>query len=310
MKYSKSDIQSKVHSLPDLKFENQSLTSFAGLVIFQKFFADVGLLRDVEPFPALFNQGMVKARVEKRDGSVAMEVMSKSKGNAVPAGPFITEHGADVARVYITFAGPPGKDMEWSDEGVGATARWLARVWRLFTEDAPALHEAADLASLSAEERGLYTATHQTLKRVTDDLDRLHFNTCIAFLMDFVNRLYAFEDRGSPAFGYALHHLVKMLAPFAPHTAEELWHRAGHEGSIFREAWETYDAEAIVAAQVKVVVQVNGKVRGRVDVAAGADEEEVFAAAAAEDNVARFLEGKTVAKKILVPDKILNIVCS
>ena len=276
---------------------------------FQKFFADIGLARDPEPFPALFNQGMVKARVEKADGSVGMEVMSKSKGNAVPAGPFIAEHGADVARVYITFAGPPGKDMEWSDEGVGATARWLARVWRLFSEGAAPPCETVDVASFSPEEKALYAATHQTLKRVTDDLDRLHFNTCIAFLMDFVNRLYAFEDKGAPAFGYALHHLVKMLAPFAPHMAEELWHRAGREGSVFREEWETYDAEAIAAARVKVVIQVNGKVRGRVEVEAGAGEEEVFAAAASEGNVARFLEGKTVAKKILVPDKILNIVC-
>ena len=276
---------------------------------FQKFFADIGLARDPEPFPALFNQGMVKARVEKADGSVGMEVMSKSKGNAVPAGPFIAEHGADVARVYITFAGPPGKDMEWSDEGVGATARWLARVWRLFSEGAAPPRETVDVASFSPEEKALYAATHQTLKRVTDDLDRLHFNTCIAFLMDFVNRLYAFEDKGAPAFGYALHHLVKMLAPFAPHMAEELWHRAGREGSVFREEWETYDAEAIAAARVKVVIQVNGKVRGRVEVEAGAGEEEVFAAAASEGNVARFLEGKKVAKIILVPDKILNIVC-
>jgi leucyl-tRNA synthetase len=276
---------------------------------FQKFLADVGLVRDPEPFPALFNQGMVKARVEKDDGAVTMEVMSKSKGNAVPAGPFIAEHGADVARVYITFAGPPGKDMEWTDEGVGATARWLGRVWRLFAENFEAPREAVDAASLSPEENTLYAATHQALKRVTDDLDRLHFNTCIAFLMDFVNRLYAFADKDSAAFRHALYQLVKMLAPFAPHMAEELWHRGGHEDSVFEEGWEPYDAAAITAGRVTVVIQVNGKVRGRADVAAGAGGEEVFAAAAAEENVARYLEGKTVAKKILVPDKILNIVC-
>jgi leucyl-tRNA synthetase len=166
-----------------------------------------------------------------------------------------------------------------------------------------------DVASLSAEEKTLYAATHRTLKRVTDDLERLHFNTCIAFLMDFVNRLYAFDDRSAPAFGYALYHLIKMLAPFAPHMAEELWHRAGNKASIFREEWEAYDADAIAAARVNVVIQVNGKVRGRVEVEAGADEEEVFAAAAAADNVARYLEDKKVTKKILVPDKILNIVC-
>jgi leucyl-tRNA synthetase len=276
---------------------------------FQKFLADVGLVRDVEPFPFFFNQGMVKARVTKADGSSSMEVMSKSKGNAVPAGPFIAEHGADVARLYITFAGPPGKDMEWTEEGVGGTARWLGRVWRLVDGNAALARETVDASSLPAAERDLYVATHRTLKRVTDDLERLHFNTCVAFLMDFVNRLYAFENREAPAFGYALYQLVKMLAPFAPHMAEELWRRAGHGDSVFREKWEDYDAEATAATLVTVVIQVNGKVRGRVDVAAGATEEEVFAAAAEDANVARYLEGKAIAKKILVPDKILNVVC-
>jgi leucyl-tRNA synthetase len=276
---------------------------------FQKFFADEGLVRNVEPFPHFFNQGMVKARVTKADGSASMEVMSKSKGNAVPAGPFIAEHGADVARLFITFAGPPGKDMEWTDEGVGAADRWLNRVWRLVVGNVDAFCDSLDAEKLDAPGRELYLATHRTLKRVTDDLERLHFNTCIAFLMDFVNALYAREDKGSPVFGYALYHLIKMLAPFAPHMAEELWTRAGRAASIFREGWEEYDAKAVGSARVAVVVQVNGKVRGRVDVDAGASEEDVFAAAAADANVARYLEGRKVLKKILVPDKLLNVVC-
>jgi len=276
---------------------------------FQKFLADEGLVRDIEPFPYFFNQGMVKARVEKADGSTSMEVMSKSKGNAVAAGPFIAEHGADVARLFITFAGPPGKDMEWTDEGAEGAARWLARVWRLFNGNIAAVRESVDAASLSASEKDLYLATHHTLKRVTDDLERLHFNTCIAFLMDFVNALYAYDDKKSPAFGYALYHLIKTLAPFAPHMAEELWRRVGHDDSVFRDKWEEYDDEAVAAAQVTVVIQVNGKVRGRVDVEAGSSEDEVFAAAAEDANVARYLEGKKVAKKILVADKLLNVVC-
>jgi leucyl-tRNA synthetase len=276
---------------------------------FQKFFKDEGLVRDVEPFPHFFNQGMVKARVTKADGSASMEVMSKSKGNAVPAGPFIAEHSADVARLFITFAGPPGKDMEWTDEGAGAAARWLNRVWRLVAGNADAAHCSLDVEKLGAADKGLYLATHRTLKRVTDDLERLHFNTCIAFLMDFVNTLYAHEDKKSPAFGYAVYHLIKMLAPFAPHMAEELWARTGRDASIFREKWEDYDAKAVGTARVTVVVQVNGKVRGHVDVDAGASEEDVFAAAAADANVARYLEGKKISKKILVPDKLLNVVC-
>jgi leucyl-tRNA synthetase len=276
---------------------------------FQKFLSDEGLVRDVEPFPHFFNQGMVKARVTKADGSTSMEVMSKSKGNAVPAGPFIAEHGADVARLYITFAGPPGKDMEWTDEGVGAAAKWLGRVWRLVDGNIEAIRDSIDVVALAPAEKELYLTTHRTLKRVTDDLERLHFNTCIAFVMDFVNTLYAYEDRESPAFGYALYHLMKMLAPFAPHFAEELWRRAGHDDSVFRENWEEYDAEAVGAAQVTVVVQVNGKVRGRINVPAGSSEKEIFAAAIDDANVARYLEGKKVVKKILVPDKLLNVVC-
>jgi leucyl-tRNA synthetase len=276
---------------------------------FQKFLADEGLVRDAEPFPHFFNQGMVKARVAKADGSTSMEVMSKSKGNAIPAGPFIAEHGADVARLFITFAGPPGKDMEWTDEGVGAAARWLNRLWRLVVGNIGSVRESLGAAKLAGAERELYLATHRTLNRVTDDLERLHFNTCIAFLMDFVNTLYAHEDKESPAFGYAIYHLIKMLAPFAPHMAEELWTRAGREASIFRETWEDYDAEVVGSARVTVVVQVNGKVRSRVEVDAGASEDDVFAAAAADANVARYLGGKKVLKKILVPDKLLNLVC-
>ncbi len=162
---------------------------------FQKFFADEGLLRDVEPFPHFFNQGMVKARVTKADGATSMEVMSKSKGNAVPAGPFIAEHGADVARLFITFAGPPGKDMEWTDEGVGAADRWLNRVWRLVVGNVDSTRDSLDAEKLDTSDKELYLATHRTLKRVTDDLERLHFNTCIAFLMDFVNTLYATKTR-------------------------------------------------------------------------------------------------------------------
>jgi leucyl-tRNA synthetase len=275
---------------------------------FQKFLADEGLVRDVEPFPALFNQGMVKARVTKPDGSTSVEVMSKSKGNAVAAGPFIAQYGADVARLYITFAGPPGKEMEWTEEGVGASAKWRQRVWRLVHSHLGALRP--DLAGNppAPDESELITAAHWTLKRVTDDLERLHFNTCIAFLMDFVNRLYAFGPKEKPAFGYALHMLVKMFAPFAPHMAEELWARAGHGDSIFRERWDHYDEGILSSSRVTVVVQINGKVRGRVEVPPGAGEEEVWAAAAADAGVARQLEGKTVVKKVLVPDKVLNVV--
>lgn len=275
---------------------------------FQKFLADEGLVRDTEPFARLFCQGMVKAKVLKKDGSVTFEVMSKSKGNAVPAGPFMEKHGADVARVYITFAGPPGKDMEWTDEGVGAAARWLGRVWRLVAPNVALARADVAPAALDAQGRNLLATAHRTLKRVTEDLERLHFNTCIAFLMDFVNRLYSWEDKPHPAFGHCLYLLIKMLAPFAPHMAEELWSRAGNAGSIFREPWDEYDAALIAAEMVTVVVQINGKVRGRVTVPAGAGEEEIYAAAAGDEKIARHLEGKTPLKKILVPDKILNIV--
>jgi len=275
---------------------------------FQKFFADLGLLAATEPFPRLFNQGMVKARVKYPDGSTSVEVMSKSKGNAVAAGPFIEENGADVARLFILFAGPPGKDMEWTEEGVGGARRFLARVFRLVAENDDKTNGDIDTAALSEMGSTLYSITHRTLKRVTEDLERLHFNTCIAFIRELVNELYSFEDKGAPAFGYALYHLIKMLAPFAPHLAEELWHRAGHETSVLSEPWEEYDADAVVEETVTVVVQVNGKVRGRVEMPTGSGEDDVFSAAADDPKVAGYLEGKDIVKKVLVPDKLLNIV--
>lgn len=275
---------------------------------FQKFFMDLGLLDSPEPFPRLFNQGMVKARVKHPDGSTSIEVMSKSKGNAVPAGPFIEENGADVARLFILFAGPPGKDMEWTEEGVGGARRFLARVFRLFAENTDKTASNIDTTALSDKGSSLYSKTHRTLKQVTDDLDRLHFNTCIAFIMEFVNELYSFEDKNDPAFGYALYHLVKMLAPFTPHLAEGLWHRAGYETSVLTEAWEDYDKGAVVEETVTVVVQVNGKVRGHVEMPAGSSKEEVFAVAAADPKVAKHLEEKEVVKSVLVPDKLINIV--
>ena len=276
---------------------------------FMKFFKDNGWVSDDEPFPVLFNQGMVKARVENKDGSESIEVMSKSKGNAVAAGPFIAENGADVVRVFILFAGPPGKDMEWTEEGVGGAKRFLKRVHRLVT-DYPRVVSEIDAAALSGDDKALYSKVHKTLKNVTDDTERLHFNTCIAFIMDLVNEMYGFEDKEADVFAYSVYHLIKMLAPFAPHMAEELWHLTLGEDSdsVFRSEWEQFDADAIVEEAVTIVVQINGKVRGRMQVPAGASEDEAYALAELDENVKKYLEGKSVVKKIFVPDKLLNIV--
>jgi len=313
---------------------------------FMKVLADEGLVRDREPFPALFNQGMVKARVRRADGSEGMEVMSKSKGNAVPAGPFLAEHGADVARLYITFAGPPGKDMEWTDEGVGAMAKWLQRVWRLVSGNIENVKKnAGEPPVIATENEGhVYIAAvaiaHHILKRVTEDLDSLNYNTCVAFLMDYVNKLYAYEPKTDPAFGYCLHMLVKMLAPFAPHMAEELWARAGYKRSIFLEEWDEYDRKLVeispfedlmqktktayeesltvtVTAKVSMtakvyrrfVIQINGKVRGNVAVQEPVNEGRVLAAARNEPKIAKYLVNREIIKMIFVPkDRLLNVV--
>ncbi len=239
-------------------------------------------------------------------------VMSKSLGNGVMVGPFVKEQGADIARITILFAAPPENDMVWTEEGVSGAWRFLNRVWRRFAEDKAALtdlEDAFDPAQLSGEDRALYRVLHRTLKKVGEDTEHLRFNTAIAALMELLNALYEYRRKHevSPVYKRAVRYYLQMLAPFAPHLAEEVWHWFDTR-SVFEVPWPRVDAGALVEDTFELVVQVNGKVRGRAVLPTNVGEEEAKQAAKAIENVRRHLEGRTIVKEIYVPGKLLNIV--
>jgi leucyl-tRNA synthetase len=262
------------------------------------------------------------------------KVMSKSKGNVVDPDTMLQKYGADALRLYVMFVAPPENEVEWTDAGLEGSFRFLARVWRLVDRWCDAIRDASAVGlaevSLSEAERALRRKTHETIRRITIDIDeRQHLNTAVSALMELVNDLYAFSDRtaiGSPGHGgdsavatserietlavvrEAVEALVLMLAPFAPHTAEELWERLGHKGGIIAASWPSFDADAARADEIVVPVQVNGKLRGRITVAPDAAEETLRQAAIADPVIAPYLEGRTVKKVIVAQGKLVNIV--
>jgi leucyl-tRNA synthetase len=250
------------------------------------------------------------------------EKMSKSKKNVVDPDDLLADYGADTIRLFSLFAAPPEKDLEWSDDGVQGSFRFLQRVWRLAEERAPLLRAAQGApwpdGDLDDEVRALRRATHQTITRVTRDLeDSFHLNTALAALMELQNTLTRFQERvpatpGSDprllAFAEGVRVLLTLLAPFAPHMAEELWEMLGQGASIFRESWPTADPALALEERVEVVVQVNGKVRARLLVARGHAEEPLKALALAEPRVQPWIEGRPVRKVVVIPDRLVNIV--
>jgi leucyl-tRNA synthetase len=273
---------------------------------FTKVLRDLGYCKVDEPFSNLLTQGMVI-----KDGSK----MSKSKGNVVDPNALIERYGADTARLFSLFAAPPEKDLDWSDQGVDGSYRFLNRVWRLVYDTLPSFAGAGvlDPALLSAEGRALRRTVHKTIRKVTEDIDgRFHFNTAIAAVMELVNTIQAFEAKTAAenvaVVKEAVESVVRLLAPFVPHFAEELWAELGNLKSLEETGWPGYDVEAAADEELTVVIQVNGKLRGKVSVAPGAGEEEVRAAALAEEKVQPFLVDKTVRKVIYVPGKLINIV--
>ena len=275
---------------------------------FTKVLRDLGYVSIDEPFMNLLTQGMVI-----KDGAK----MSKSKGNVVDPDALIGKYGADTARLFSLFAAPPEKDLDWSDHGVEGSYRFLNRVWKLVFDLLPLISQAGvlDSANLTAHGKGLRRVTHKTIRKVTDDVgERFHFNTAIAAVMEMVNAIASFEEKNSPAskpvLKEAVESLVLMLAPFVPHFAEELWSVLGHAGGVEAAGWPSFDASAAVDEELLVVLQVNGKLRGKVTVAAGADQESIQQAALADSRIQAHLEGKAVRKVIYVPGKLLNIVVS
>jgi leucyl-tRNA synthetase len=305
---------------------------------FTKVLRDLRMMRLDEPFANLLTQGMVCMETRScsehgwlfpeevlegkcsRCGAPAAvgrnEKMSKSKKNVVDPDHLIARYGADTARLFSLFAAPPEKDLEWNDQGVEGCYRFLGRVWRAVYDNLETIRgvdAAAAAATATGEGRALRRLVHRTVRKVTEDIDgRFHFNTAIAAVMELVNAIYAFEAKAAhPAvLREALETTVRLLAPFVPHLAEELWSCLGHADGVEQAGWPVCDEAALVEEERTIVVQVNGKVRGKVTIAAGADEEAVKNAALAEPNVARFLEGKTVQKVVVVPGRLVSVVAS
>ncbi|MGM0476373.1 MAG: leucine--tRNA ligase [Pseudomonadota bacterium] len=271
---------------------------------FHRLLRDEGLVKGDEPFANLLTQGMVL-----KDGAK----MSKSKGNTVDPQALIETHGADTARLFMMFAAPPDQSLEWSDDGVEGANRFLRRVWRRVTEfAADGLPTAAIPAEPGDAARDLRRKTHETIAKVDEDMGRRHtFNTAVAAVMELMNAVYKFDpaDEGERAVEReALEAAVVMLSPVAPHITHALWSVLGHDEAVVDAAWPTLDESALARDTETLAVQVNGKVRGRIEVAADAAKDTVEAAALAEPNVARHLEGRTVAKVIVVPGKLVNVV--
>ncbi|HEV2086318.1 MAG TPA: class I tRNA ligase family protein [Gemmatimonadales bacterium] len=249
---------------------------------------DLGLLHFEEPFRKFRAHGLIV-----KDGSK----MSKSRGNVVIPDEYIAKWGADTFRMYLMFLGPFQEGGDFRDEGISGPRRFLEKVWAL-------VGEAVRTGPEDEAPHSVLVKYHQTVKRVTEGMEQLHYNTAIAALMEYVNTLR--EERCTHR--DLVEGLVLMLAPFAPHFAEESWERLGHQGSIFDARWPEWDEALVVEDQVEVVIQVSGKTRGRVSVPRDAEQSAVLAAAQEDAAVRRFTEGKEVRKVVYVPNRLLNLV--
>jgi leucyl-tRNA synthetase len=269
---------------------------------FTKVLHDIGMLSYDEPFRSLLTQGMVL-----KDGAK----MSKSKGNVVSPDEIIEKYGADTGRLFILFAAPPDRDLDWTDTGVEGSYRFLHRVWRLveghsglFGGTVPQPQPSDDAA------KDLYRMVHYAIKKVSEDIgERYAFNTAISTIMELVNKLYAYpeaSDRGTLAF--ALKTLVILMAPITPHIAEELWEMIGNKESVHLQPWPSYDPQALILDEVEIAIQINGKVRDKLVVPNGLSKEELEAHVVNHEKAKILTEGKTVRKVIAVPGKLVNIV--
>jgi leucyl-tRNA synthetase len=293
---------------------------------FTRVLRDVGLVNFDEPFKRLLTQGMVLNR-----GAV----MSKSVGNVVDPDGMIEKYGADALRLYVMFVAPPEKEVEWSDAGLEGSFRFLVRVWRIVDHWAETIGgegmPECKVEECSDAERALRRKTHETIRRVTTDIEeRMHLNTAVSSLMELVNEIYSFSEgtaHGAPTRGEspagrverpqtlaalreAIDALVVMISPFAPHTAEELWHMLGHVGGLAAATWPSFDPEVAKAAEVVVPVQINGKVRARVTAPADASEDRLRELALADSVVKTHTSGKTIRKVVVGKGPLVSVVVS
>jgi leucyl-tRNA synthetase len=301
---------------------------------YTKVLRDLGYVTIDEPFNRLLTQGMVCKETykcpehgwlfpeEAEGGKCAkcgkdvvigrVEKMSKSKKNVVDPNKLIKEYGADTARLFILFASPPERELEWSDSGVEGSFRFLGRVWRLIQNNIELFK--AELPAAVEDDITKEILFHQnvTVKKITEDIERYQLNTCVAALMEFVNNLYAIEPKlgeGNKAvFRDAVYTLMKLIAPFTPHAAEELFELAGFEGLISRSEWPSFDEKLTQKDDITVAVQVNGKLRGQIDIPRSMGKDDVLATAKQNENVSKYLEGMNIVKEIYVPNKLVNFV--
>ncbi|EST93932.1 leucyl-tRNA synthetase [Staphylococcus epidermidis Scl25] len=253
---------------------------------------DLGVVPTKEPFQKLYNQGMILG-----EGN---EKMSKSKGNVINPDDIVASHGADTLRLYEMFMGPLDATIAWSEKGLDGSRRFLDRVWRLIITDENSINKKI----VDSNNHSLDKVYNQTVKKVTEDFDTLSFNTAISQLMVFINECYKTNEVYKPY----IEGFVKMLSPIAPHIGEELWDRLGHENTITYQPWPTFDESLLVDDEVEIVVQVNGKVRAKINIPKDLSKEEMQDLALSNDNVKMSIEGKEVKKVIAVPQKLVNIV--
>jgi len=317
-------------------------------LLYSRFFTrvlkDMGLVGTEEPFTNLLTQGMVCKEIHEcpRDGYLfpsevenrgedlhclkcgervppgRLEKMSKSKKNVVDPEYLIEKYGADTARIFCLFASPPEKDLDWNDQGVEGSARFLNRVWRLLYEQHSRVQGAGSVPSgttLEGEAKLVRQKTHRTIRKVTEDIERFHFNTAISAVMELVNEIYVSEikektdEAAIRVMREAVETVLVLLSPFVPHFSEELWHALGNSESIMTHPWPGYDPEMVAEEEILIVIQVNGKLRDRMTVPAAYGEEQVKEWALRSERIKGLLGGKPVRRVIFVPQKLVNIVC-
>lgn len=313
---------------------------------FQKILRDLGLVSANEPFKRLLTQGMVlgpsyysaaenkflfpseidvkgEKAFSKATGeelAIKVEKMSKSKNNGVDPEEMITKYGADTTRLFIMFAAPPEKELEWNENGLAGAYRFLTKIWRLVMEHKENLEFGEiDLTKVSRDDKALLIKLNQTIKKVTESIeDDYHFNTSIAATMELINETQDYKvnileggkttSESKKIFAEVIKNILVMLSPFTPHFCDELWEEMGNTGYLFNEKWPSYDEKLTVSSEVVMAVQVNGKVRGTVEVERGTDKDIVEKLALNLENVKKHMEGKTLVKLIVISDKIVNIV--
>ncbi|MEN6462427.1 MAG: leucine--tRNA ligase [Syntrophomonas sp.] len=273
---------------------------------FTKFLSDIKMLSCQEPFTNLLTQGMVL-----KDGSK----MSKSKGNVVSPEDIINTYGADTARLFILFASPPERDLEWNDQGVEGCYRFLNRVWRIISEYVDDITEVkipTRFDNLDPDARQLRFKTHATIKKVTEDIEqRFNFNTAISAIMELVNTLSSYsdiEEQDLSVVKESINNLLILLSPFSPHICEELWYMIGHKQSIYLEPWSNYDEKALVQDEIEIVVQINGKVKDHLRVPASASEDDLRQISLNSAKIVELTKDKKIIKVIAVPGKLVNFV--